>query len=77
MPWHTAKSDTCPKSKPWAVITDDTGKTHGCFESRTAAMKQMAVLYMKQKKGEIAMEDAPELTPLLWEQLMAAIVSDD
>lgn len=63
MPWHVSKSDSCPKSKPWAVITDETGKTHGCHATRAEAAKQMAVLYIKQKEGEIAS----------WEEEMQAV----
>lgn len=76
MPWSVGKSDSCPASKPWAVITKDSGKTHGCFPSRAAAMKQMAVLYVKQKKGEIAELELPEITPELWAEMMQAVVDD-
>lgn len=58
MPWHVAKSDSCPANKPWAVITNESGKTHGCHATRAEAAKQMAVLYLKQKQGEIASWEA-------------------
>lgn len=82
-PWHVDKSDACPTSSPWAVITKDSGKTHGCFASRDAALKQLAVLYVKLKSGEIKAEledgtvlDASyEMDPEVWQDMMAAVVA--
>lgn len=71
MPWHVSKSESCPETKPYAVITNDSGKTHGCHATRQGALKQLAVLYVKQKRGEIAGLD--ELPRELWEEIMQTI----
>lgn len=56
MPWKVSKSDQCPADKPWAMMRSDTGEKRACHATKEMAMKQMALLYMKQKKGEIAAE---------------------
>src|SRR5512139_3066838 len=49
MPWHVAKSDQCPASRPWAVIKDADGEVEGCHASEAAAAKQMAALYASEE----------------------------
>lgn len=44
MPWHIAKSDACPASKPWAVIKDSDGDVEGCHASKADAQKQLGAL---------------------------------
>ena len=33
MPWHIAKSDSCPVAKPYAVIKNADGSVAGCHAS--------------------------------------------
>lgn len=51
MPWHVAKSEECPESRPWAVIKDDDGNVEGCHASEEAANKQMAALYASENES--------------------------
>lgn len=53
MPWHVAKSDQCPSSRPWAVIKDDDGEVEGCHASEAAAKKQMAALYASEEDDDM------------------------
>ena len=53
MPWHVAKSDQCPASRPWAVIKDDDGEVEGCHASEAAAAKQMAALYASEEDDDV------------------------
>lgn len=48
MPWHVARSDECPASKPWAVIKDSDGTVEGCHANKDAARRQMAALYAQE-----------------------------
>ena len=48
MPWHIAKSDSCPPAKPFAVIKDDDGTVEGCHGTRDAANAQMRALYSSE-----------------------------
>lgn len=45
MPYRIVKSDKCPASKPFAVINTQTGKQHGCHETKESATSQMRLLY--------------------------------
>lgn len=45
MPWHIGSSDSCPASKPYAVIKDADGSVSGCHATRKEAEAQMAALY--------------------------------
>jgi hypothetical protein len=46
MPWHVARTQQCPASKPWGVINNDTGRAENrCHASQEAARRQMAALY--------------------------------
>lgn len=60
MPWHVAKSSSCPVSKPWAVIKNSDGSVQGCHSSQESANKQMAALYANDsdKARSITMTDA-------------------
>lgn len=48
MPWHVAKSSSCPVSKPFAVIKDADGRIVGCHPSEAAATRQLAALYAQE-----------------------------
>lgn len=48
MPWHTARSEECPASKPWACIRDSDGTIEGCHETEEGAMAQMRALYANE-----------------------------
>lgn len=48
MPWHVSRSDSCPSSRPWAVIKDSDSSVVGCHASREAANRQMAALYANE-----------------------------
>ena len=53
MPWHVAKSTSCPDSKPWAVIKDADGSVAGCHATREAANLQVAALYAQESWEEM------------------------
>jgi HK97 family phage prohead protease len=57
MPWHTAKSDQCPASKPWAVIKNSDGTVVGCHETQESANKQVAALYANEPGGSRMSEE--------------------
>lgn len=48
MPWHIGSHESCPVSKPHAVIKDSDGSLAGCHASEADASKQMAALYAKE-----------------------------
>lgn len=48
MPWHVAKSSSCPASKPWAVLKQGSSKPVGCHPTKKAAQDQMAALYANE-----------------------------
>src|SRR5512143_1815108 len=48
MPWHVAKSGSCPDSKPWAVVKDTDGGVVACHATEEEAKKQMAALYANE-----------------------------
>jgi len=48
MPYHVAKSGSCPPSKPWACLKDSDGEVMGCHADEAAATKQMAALYANE-----------------------------
>lgn len=56
MPWHVARSDSCPTSRPWAVILDSDGSVEGCHPNRDAANRQMAALYANEGKSTMTTE---------------------
>jgi hypothetical protein len=70
MPFKVVKSDQCPPSKPWACITSETGKKHGCHASRGEALKQARALY---KNVPEAREKA---TAEQWQELMDAVLAE-
>ena len=49
MPYHVAKSDQCPASKPWACVKDATGEVMGCHATEADAENQMAALYSSEQ----------------------------
>lgn len=44
MPWRVERSASCPASKPFAVVNQDTGRRMGCHATRAAARQQLAAL---------------------------------
>lgn len=48
MPWHAAKTEQCPVSKPFGVIKDSDGSIVGCHATEEAAKQQVAALYAKE-----------------------------
>ena len=53
MPWHVAKSDSCPSSKPWAVIKDSDSSVVACHESKSSAEDQLAALYASEREARM------------------------
>jgi HK97 family phage prohead protease len=51
MPWHIAKSSSCPASKPYGVIKDSDDSVAGCHASEASAKKQLAALYANEGKS--------------------------
>lgn len=51
MPWHVGSSESCPTSKPYAVIKNADGSVAGCHPTKTAAQKQMAALYASESNA--------------------------
>jgi hypothetical protein len=64
-PWRIEEnSDSCPSSKPYAVVKKDDGKVQGCHPTREKAQEQVVALYAK--KGKAAGPAAREkLKPLI------------
>lgn len=60
MPWHIAKSEECPSSKPWAVIKDSDGKIVGCHASKSKAQDQLAALEINVEESKMT----------LWEKII-------
>src|SRR5262245_41018210 len=54
MPWHVAKSGSCPASKPWAVIKNQDGRIEGCHGTQADADAQMAALYASEENAMTA-----------------------
>lgn len=54
MPWHVAKSKSCPASKPWAVIKDADGSVVACHESEESAAAQVRALYASEAGSKAA-----------------------
>lgn len=79
MPWNVAKTDQCPKDKPWGVLNSQTGDARGrCHASQGDANKQMAVLYSLQKQGKIkdaATDDLPSIGEADWRAAMDAVMA--
>ncbi|HEY5985852.1 MAG TPA: HK97 family phage prohead protease [Streptosporangiaceae bacterium] len=50
MPWHVAKTDRCPASRPWGVIKNEDGSVSGrCHATEDEAMDQMHALYAAEQ----------------------------
>ena len=58
MPWHVAKSSSCPDNRPFAVIKDSDGSTVACHATKESAQKQIAALYASESA-----EVKPQLIP--------------
>src|SRR4249920_1904662 len=58
MPWHVARSGSCPPGKPFAVIKDQDGSTVACHETKESATQQVRALYASEQVG-------PQLSPIL------------
>lgn len=48
MPYHVAKTGSCPASKPWGCIKTADGKVMGCHPTEDKAKAQMAALYANE-----------------------------
>lgn len=65
MPYHISKSESCPSSKPYAVIKDADGEIMGCHESRSSAEDQLAAIHInevsswQEKMDEVMKEIKP------------------
>lgn len=67
MPWHVGTSDSCPASKPYAVVEEGSGAVRGCHPTRKAAIQQLRALYV----------NVPEARPKAvaeWEAAMAELI---
>ena len=71
MPWHVAKSESCPDSKPWAVIKDDDSSVVACHESKGSAEDQLAALYASEE-GEDMGEDRMTLREA-WQKVKSVV----
>lgn len=49
MPYKVEKSDSCPKSHPWAVIKETDGEVLGCHSTKQDAEKQQKALYSSEE----------------------------
>jgi uncharacterized protein len=55
MPWHVARTDQCPTSRPWGVVKNDDGSVDGrCHATREGADRQMAALYASERSHDDA-----------------------
>jgi HK97 family phage prohead protease len=50
MPYHTGSSESCPASKPHAVIKDSDGEVMGCHATKDDAKAQLAALHANEGK---------------------------
>lgn len=48
MPWRVEASESCPASKPWAVVRETDGAIEGCHETKAEAEAQQAALYASE-----------------------------
>ena len=71
MPWHVAKSASCPDGKPWAVIKDDDSSVVACHESKGSAEDQLAALYASER-GQRMGDDRMTLRDA-WQKLKGMI----
>lgn len=53
MPWHVAKSERCPTSRPFAVIKDSDGTVEGCHATEDDANEQLAALNASESNGVV------------------------
>ena len=53
MPWHVAKSASCPAGKPWAVIKDSDNSVAGCHATEDDANDQLRALYANDSENSI------------------------
>lgn len=59
-PWHIGASESCPSSKPFAVIKNADDSVAGCHPTKVAAKKQLAALYANESnalEGELVMAE--------------------
>jgi hypothetical protein len=52
MPWRIGTHESCPASKPHAVLAKAGGKLMGCHASEEEAKAQIAALYAKEPKAK-------------------------
>lgn len=51
MPYHVGKSESCPASKPYAVIKDSDGEVLGCHETKESAESQITAINLNESKS--------------------------
>jgi hypothetical protein len=76
-PWHVAKGQGCPASKPWAVILDSDGSKVGCHETKAEADKQVAALYASEGGRAMAKFKVVENAPGCPEGKTWGVVGED
>lgn len=76
MPWHTAKSDSCPIDKPWAVLKDADGSVVACHQSEESAQAQVAALYASESDRATAGSgySARDLVQSDWGEKVRAVI---
>lgn len=62
MPWRVEASESCPASKPWAVVRETDGEIEGCHETKADAEAQMAALYASEDVDKADAGDPFEVT---------------
>lgn len=66
MPFKVVRDEKkCSPSKPYACINSETGKVHGCHESREAAVRQLRALYRNVPEARKMSEYEPEFISYL------------
>jgi hypothetical protein len=56
MPWEVGTHESCPASKPHAVLVKGSGKLVNCHASKDKAQAQVAALYANTKE-KLSYED--------------------
>jgi hypothetical protein len=77
VPWHVAKGQGCPASKPWAVVKDSDGSKVACHETKAEATKQVAALYASEGGRAVAKFKVIEGTPGCPEGKTWGVVGED
>lgn len=51
MPYTVRKDESCPASKPYAVVKKTDGEVLGCHKSEKQAKAQMVAIQMNENEG--------------------------